>query len=218
MAKYPIYNATKSGFESIEKEIDSGIDYINKQISELANNASKMTQEQLEKAKNKITKQINKLIEKIKKKFQKQQENANTKKEKLQWLQNLISKQLTKLAKHYKCNLFSIEDLNIKNSNKELGKKFNKLTNNLWCRNILEQNIQKRCNFIGIKLIKVLPNYSSFIGNLVYRELKLPDMILSSIEISRRSYEFYHQYIKKDKLQEKNIVWPKLELVKNKII
>ena len=129
-----------------------------------------------------------------------------------------IVQQLTKLAKHYKCNLFSIEDLNIKNSDKELGKKFNKLTNNLWCRNIFENQINKYCNFIGIKLIKVLPNYSSFIGNLVYRELKLPDMILASIEISRRCYEFYHQYFKKDKLQEKNIIWPKLELVKNKII
>jgi len=129
-----------------------------------------------------------------------------------------IAQNLIKLAKHYKCQIFSIEDLNIKNSDKELGKKFNKLINNLWCRNIFENQINKYCNFIGIKLIKVLPNYSSFIGNLVYRELKLPDMILSSIEISRRSYEFYHQYIKKDKLQEKNIVWPKLELVKNKII
>lgn len=32
-------------------------------------------------------------------------------------------------------------------------------------------------------------------------------MILSSIEISRRGYEFYHQYILKDKSQIKNIVF-----------
>ena len=32
-------------------------------------------------------------------------------------------------------------------------------------------------------------------------------MILSSIEISRRGYEFYHQYILKDKCIEKNIVF-----------
>ena len=91
MADYPIYNATKSGFESIEKEIDSGIEYINNQITELANSAAKMTEEQFKKAQQKITKQINKLIEKIKKKFEKQQGNANKKKEKLQWLQNLIN-------------------------------------------------------------------------------------------------------------------------------
>lgn len=91
MANYPIYNATKSGFESIEKEIDSGIEYINKQINELANNAAKMTEEQFKKAQEKIKKQINKLIKKIKKKFEKQQDNTNKKKEKLQWLQNLIN-------------------------------------------------------------------------------------------------------------------------------
>lgn len=89
---YPIYNATKSGFESIEKEIDSGIDYINKQITELSNNAAKMTEEQFKKAQEKIKKQINKLTEKIKKKFAKQQTNADTKKEKLQWLKKLIDK------------------------------------------------------------------------------------------------------------------------------
>lgn len=125
---------------------------------------------------------------------------------------------LIKLAKHFRCELFVAEDLNIKGSNKNLGKRFNKLCNNLWCRNKLYQQLHKYCSFIGIELIEVIPNYSSFIGNLVYRNLKLPDMILSSIEISRRGYEFYHQYALKDKLHQKNIILPKIEMVKNRII
>ena len=68
-------------------------------------------------------------------------------------------------------------------------------------------------NIYNVKLLKIKPEYSSFIGNLVYRNLKYPDMILSSIEISRRAYEFNHQWIIKDKEKQKNIVW--IELTKN---
>jgi len=56
----------------------------------------------------------------------------------------------------------------------------------------------------------VKPEYSSFIGNFLYRSLNLPDMILASIEISRRAYEFYNQYIIKTKEIKKNIVRPNL--------
>lgn len=41
-------------------------------------------------------------------------------------------------------------------------------------------------------------------------------MILSSIEIGRRGYEFYHQYIKKDKEKKKNIIFNESE--SNKIL
>ncbi len=40
----------------------------------------------------------------------------------------------------------------------------------------------------------------------MFRSLNLPDMVLSSIELSRRGYEFRHQYVLKDKPQIKNIV------------
>lgn len=114
---------------------------------------------------------------------------------------------------HYKCSIFAIENLNIKSSNKRSGKNFNKLVNNQWCRNKLVSNLEKWCNIYNIKLLKIKPEYSSFIGNIVYRNLKYPDMILSSIEISRRAYEFNHQWIIKDKEKQKNIVW--IELTKN---
>ena len=42
-------------------------------------------------------------------------------------------------------------------------------------------------------------------------------MVLSSIEISRRGYEFYHQYVIKDFPTRKNIILPDLELVKLRV-
>lgn len=117
------------------------------------------------------------------------------------------SKFLIEKMKHYKCSIFAIEDLNIKSSDKDRGKKYNRLCNSNWCRTKLVNNLQKWSNIYNVQLIKVKPEYSSFIGNIVYRNLRLPDMILSSIEISRRSFEFYHQYILKDKCIEKNIVF-----------
>ena len=127
--------------------------------------------------------------------------------ETLQIVKNIVNKSI-----YYKCQLISIEDLNIKTSDKELGKKFNKLVNNSWCRNTFVNNLTKRCNIHNIKLLQVKPEYSSFIGNFLYRSLNLPDMVLASIEIGRRGYEFYNQYISKTKEIKKNIIRPNLSM------
>ena len=129
-----------------------------------------------------------------------------------------ISKNLINKAIYYKCSIFSIEDLSIKSSDKENGKRFNKLVNNLWCRNLLVNNLTKRCSIFKIKLVKVKPEYSSFIGNFLFRNLDLPDMVLSSIEISRRAYEFYNQYVIKTKNIKKNIIQPNISDFKDLII
>ena len=121
-----------------------------------------------------------------------------------------VSKFLVNITKHYRCECFGIEDLSIKSKDNKQGKKFNRLVNNNWNRNKLVNNLHKRCNIVGIKFVEVQPQYSSVIGNLVYRELNLPDMVLSSIEISRRCYEFNLQYIKKIKEKTKNVIFPKL--------
>lgn len=121
-----------------------------------------------------------------------------------------IAKNIINKAIYYKCQIVSIEDLKINSDDKNKGKKFNKLINNLWNRNALVNNLTKRCNIFNIKLLKVKPEYSSFIGNFLYRGLNLPDMILASIELGRRAYEFYNQYITKVKEIKKNIVRPNL--------
>jgi len=127
------------------------------------------------------------------------------------------SKYLIKLAKHYQCECFAIEDLNMKSKDLGYGRANNKLILNNWNRNKLSSNLEKRCKILGIKFLKVIPNYSSIIGNLVYRNLQLPDPILASIEISRRCYEFNLQYIMKIKNKTKNIVLPILESLKDKV-
>ena len=127
--------------------------------------------------------------------------------ETIQIVKNIVDKSI-----YYKCQLISIEDLNIKSSDLNKGKRFNKLVNNSWYRNAFVNNLTKRCNIHNIKLLKLKPEYSSFIGNFLYRSLNLPDMILASIEIGRRGYEFYNQYISKNKEIKKNIVKPDLSM------
>ena len=117
-----------------------------------------------------------------------------------------IAHKLEKIANHYKCEFFVMEDLSIPSKNNGKGKRFNRLCNQQWCRNRFCNIIKKLCKLDKIKILEVIPNYSSFIGNLVYRKERLPDFVLASIEISRRGYEFNHQYILKDKDKKKNIV------------
>ena len=118
-----------------------------------------------------------------------------------------IAHKLERIAEHYQCESFVMEDLVIKSIDNKKGSKINKLCNNQWCRTVFTNQIKKMCKLDKIQILEIIPNYSSFIGNLVYRKERLPDFILASIEISRRGYEFNHQYILKDKEQKKNIVF-----------
>ena len=43
-------------------------------------------------------------------------------------------------------------------------------------------------------------------------------MILASIELGRRAYEFYNQYISQIKEQKKNIIQPDIKLFNNLVI
>ena len=128
-----------------------------------------------------------------------------------------IGYRIAKLCKHFRCELCSIEDLDIKTKDLEKGKNLNRLVNNQWNRDKFTNILEKLINSSSTKLLRVKANYSSFIGNLVYRGERLPDMVLASIELSRRAYEFNLQYIKKTKAPEKDIILPKIEMVKDKI-
>ena len=118
-----------------------------------------------------------------------------------------ICKNLVDTAAYYRCDKFVLEDLSFKT--KDSYSKFNRLTRNQWCRYLLENNITKRCNIYNINIIKVKPEYSSFVGNFLFRHVaNMPDMVLASIEIGRRGYEFSSQYIDKTKNKKKNIMLP----------
>jgi len=128
-----------------------------------------------------------------------------------------IGKNLISKAIHYKVEIVAIEKLTMEANDRKKGKSYNKLTNNQWLRQTLEWALEKRCNIYKIKFIKVLPEYSSQIGNIIFRETGYADPILSSIEIGRRSYEFYGQYKTKERTIKKNIVRPDFDLFNNSI-
>jgi hypothetical protein len=81
--------------------------------------------------------------------------------------------------------------------------------NNYWLRNLIINNIKKRCNIIGIKTIEVLPQYSSFIGQM--NNPDDVDSIASAIELNRRAVLFDKIYVKKE-LPRQEILYPKFDI------
>ena len=128
-----------------------------------------------------------------------------------------ISKQLFELCKHYRCEIFAIEDLNIPSTDNKIGKRYNRLVNNQWNRNLLINQIRKRINASSTTLVEVQPQYNSYVGNLLFRQEYLPDECLASIEIGRRGWEFSVQYIFKRRLRSKTVIFPDLEAAKNQL-
>lgn len=100
---------------------------------------------------------------------------------------------ISNLINYWKCKKLSIEDLNIKSSDKGQGKNFNRLCNNVWNRTLISNKLMILSNIYGYELVKVNPVYSSFIGNLVYGDDTTPDMVAASIEIARRAYKKYEK-------------------------
>ena len=119
--------------------------------------------------------------------------DKNTSKDKRHYELIKICHTINGLINYWKCKKLSIEDLNIKQSDKGQGKKFNRLCNNVWDRTLISNKLTMLSNIYGYELVKVNPAYSSFIGNLVYGDKTTPDMIAASIEIARRGYKKYEK-------------------------
>lgn len=113
-----------------------------------------------------------------------------------------INHKIIEICNYWKVGSISIEELNIKSSDKGNGKRFNKLCNNDWCRNSTVSNLRILCSIYRIKLVEVNSAYSSQIGNIIYGNSFTPDMIASSIEVARRGYKkfskgwFYPRFTK----------------------
>jgi hypothetical protein len=103
-----------------------------------------------------------------------------------------ISKQISKISIHYRCKYIFYENLDFKEEEK--SKWFNRLTRNIWKRNLLIDNLEKRSKLNFQKMFSISPEYSSIIGNLIYEYI---DPINSSIEIGRRGYEIIIKRSKK---------------------
>ena len=119
-----------------------------------------------------------------------------------------ISKNLVNIARHYMCETFSVESLSIDSDDKNRGSRYNSLCNNLWCRDRLVSNLRKRCATFRVEFMEMIPNYSSFVGNFLFRSLNLPDMVLAAFEITRRTYQYkYNSTLQKEE-RKKNILLP----------
>ena len=119
--------------------------------------------------------------------------DKNTSKNKRHYEIIKICHTINSLINYWKCKKLSIEDLNIKQSDKGQGKNFNRLCNNVWDRALISNKLLMLSNIYGYELVKVNPAYSSFIGNLIYGNSNTPDMIAASIEIARRGYKKYEK-------------------------
>ena len=98
---------------------------------------------------------------------------------------------IIKLLDYWKCSKLCIEDLNIKSSNKNQGKNFNRLCNNIWNRSLIVNKLKMLSNIYNFELVEINPAYSSFIGNVLYGSNECPDMVASSVEIARRGFKKY---------------------------
>ena len=83
-----------------------------------------------------------------------------------------------------------MEDLDFKNTVNNESKEFNRLTKTIWNRVLQTNQIVKYCNILGMKLEKVNPIYSSFQGNLIFKDY---DPIASSRIIAERAYNKYEK-------------------------
>lgn len=121
-----------------------------------------------------------------------------------------ICKKICSMVRNNNVKYFCIEKLDMKSKDNQMGKRFNRLVNNLWCRNALESNLNKRLKVMDVELLKLYPQYSSFIGNILYKKYNLPDMINASIEMSRRYY-FYIEKYHRNNIKIVDIIYPDWE-------
>ena len=94
-------------------------------------------------------------------------------------------KRLFRIAAHYKCSAFVMEQLEMKNDGdgNSLSTEANRKVRNIWNRGLMTRCIIRRCNESGIELVEVNPCYSSFIGNIQHPYF---DPVNASVEIGRR--------------------------------
>ena len=94
----------------------------------------------------------------------------------------MMARNLFRMATHYKCGQFIMEDLSFK-KDEVMNREANRKNKNLWCRELITNLINKWCNELGMILTEVNACYSSFIGNIQHGFV---DATNASIEIGRR--------------------------------
>ena len=104
-----------------------------------------------------------------------------------------IAHKISSLVDYWKCGKLAIEDLNIKSSDKQKGKVFNRLCNNKWERELFVNKLKMLANIHKFEIVEMNPAYSSLVGNFAYGNENTPDMVAASIEIARRAYKKFEK-------------------------
>lgn len=112
-------------------------------------------------------------------------------------------KTLFDMASQYKVSHFISEDIdNINNIDSSFNKQANRKIKNIWHRELTEWQIEKRCVSTGIEHLKVIPAYTSFIGNIMYDNF---DATNAALEICRRGMFKFTKGLFYPKLTSTNI-------------
>lgn len=131
-----------------------------------------------------------------------------------------IAKDLFAICKHYHCEVFALEDLAMDKVDKHSSKydrQTRRLINQQWGRGLLVQQLTKHLNASSTHIQTVKPEWSSVLGNIINREIRLPDPVLASIEIGRRGMEFSSQYKFNRRHKVKNVIFPTFEAIKQRV-
>ena len=104
-----------------------------------------------------------------------------------------IAHRINKLVDYWECSKLAVEDLSIKPKDQKKGKKFNRLCNNRWERQLFVNKLKMLAGIHRYELVEVNPAYSSVVGNFAYGSPTTPDMVASAIEIARRAYKKFEK-------------------------
>ena len=118
--------------------------------------------------------------------YTKQENLSHYEREKLKYELTKVYDYMFNMCIHYKVSHFGVEDLK-KITEKYLPNNstttFNRITKNIWNRELQVNLIKNRCDEFGIICNEVEPMYSSFIGNIKY---DFNDCAAASVEVARR--------------------------------
>ena len=99
----------------------------------------------------------------------------------------ILAKKLALLAKHYRVSAVITERLSIDPKDHGKGRRFNRLTNQVWFRRGLLEPMARRLAAAGVVHTEVNPAYSTKVGNALWADLlRIPDPACAAVEIGRR--------------------------------
>ena len=99
------------------------------------------------------------------------------------------------LCREYKVSAVGYEKLVMAASDKGKGRRFNRQVNNEWCREYFVNSLRKHLSLIGCRSYEIAPQYSSFIGCMMYPEDT--DSVGASIEINRRLRKYIGMFVER---------------------